>query len=283
MKKLKALVISIALFMGLLPSVAMATTYNNDVPSGLTLQAWSVGPNQGGKKTVISFSYSGGFRASNEIDAPFDSSWHSLDDVRPILLAEQEGYGNYLGGTNGTFGSNIKFSSNVLAAMKVQNFNPSQVGGADISPSSTTLNSDQIAWLQKVGYSVPTAVQNAPASTPTTASESVPAQTQSHPQPSQPTATAQASSASSGVKSDQVGKTATTPSGPMTQDMVAADQKLAAENPPNLNPANIPIAQPNQTSSKRNIWIEVAAGVAVLVIAVVVGRIVYIKRKSKLA
>jgi len=270
MKKLKALVISIALLLGILPSVAMATTYNNNVPSGLTLQYWSINPNQGGKQTSINFVFSDGFSVPIGIKAPFDSSWHTIDDVRPILLAEQEGYGNYLGGTNGTFGSNIKFSSNVLAAMKAQNFNPSQVGGADIPPSSTTLTSDQ------------------------TSSSSTAAQTQS--QPSQPTVATQAStstkteatqgqtsSVSSNVQSDPVGKTATTPSGSMTQDMVAADQKLAAENPPNLNPANIPIAQPNQASSKRNIWIEVAAGVAVFVIAVVVGRIVYIKRKSKLA
>ena len=69
---------------------------------------------------MINFIYSGGFKAPTGIDAPFDSSWHTLDDVRPILLADQEGYGNYFGGTNGAFGNNIMFSDNVLTAMKVQ-------------------------------------------------------------------------------------------------------------------------------------------------------------------
>lgn len=265
MKKIKTIVISIALLMGLLPSMAMATTYNNEVPSGLTLQYWSINPNQGGKQTSINFVYSGGFSVPMGIKAPFDSSWRTIDDVRPILLAEQEGYGNYLGGTNGTFGSNIKFSSNVLAAMKDQNFNPSQVGGADIPPSS-------------------------PAASDQTSSSSSTDQTQS--QSSQPTATTQASTstktgaaqgqaspASSAVQSEPVGKTVQTASGPMTQQTVAENQKLVAENPPSTNPANIPKASSTQANSKRNLWIEVVAGVVVLVIAGIVGRVIYIKRK----
>lgn len=289
MKKI-LLIISLVIF-ALIPSVAMATTYNNDVPSGLTLSAWTVGPNQGGKNTVISFLYTGGFRASNEIDAPFDSSWHSIDDVRPILLAEQEGYGNYLGGTNGTFGSNIKFSDDVLAAMKVQNFNPSQVGGANIPPSSTTLNSDQIAWLQKMGF--PVQSQAPTTSTPT--STPTPTQMQSQSKPSSqstsseqsnstqatPTLQSKANTSPATVQSNPaVGQTVKTPSGQMTQEMVAADQKLSVENPPSQNPTNIPVKEPAKmevSSSKRQLlWL--AWGTVVLILAAA-GWIIYRKRR----
>ncbi|MDR3543422.1 MAG: hypothetical protein P4L69_21070, partial [Desulfosporosinus sp.] len=198
MKKLFVLLALVTLLVSLITGVATATTYNNEVPSGLTLLGWSVTPNDGGKDTMINFVYSGGFKAPTGIDAPFDSSWHTLDDVRPILLAEQEGYGNYLGGTNGAFGNNIKFSDNVLTAMKVQNFNPSQVGGANIPPSSTTLTSDQTTWFQKIGYSVQSTNQSASTPThttkptPTSASPSqtqTQTQSQSQPKPSPQKAT----------------------------------------------------------------------------------------------
>ncbi|AFM42965.1 hypothetical protein Desaci_4102 [Desulfosporosinus acidiphilus SJ4] len=295
MRKFGMILALLCILITLLPGAVMATTYNNDVPSGLTLSAWTVGPNQGGKNTVISFLYTGGFRASNEIDAPFDSSWHSLDDVRPILLAEQEGYGNYLGGTNGTFGSNIKFSDNVLAAMKVQNFNPSQVGGANIPPSSTTLNSDQTSWLQKMGYSVQSTNQTVPtqtqAPTPAPVTQS---QTQNNP-PSQSTSSKQSSSATvmtaqqskantsiSPVQSDPaVGQTVKTPSGPMTQEMVAADKILSTQNPPSSNPANIPTKLPikEETQTQKNIWLWVAAAVTIFAFAAVAGRMIYVRHR----
>jgi len=275
----------------------------------LTLLAWSVGPNQGGKNTVISFLYSGGFRASNEIDAPFDSSWHSLDDVRPILLAEQEGYGNYLGGTNGAFGINIKFSDNVLTAMKVQDFNPSQVGGANVPPSSTTLTSDQTTWLQKIGYSVQPTNQSTSTPTPTTKptpTSASPSQTQTQsqsqsqpkPKPSPQKATSTQTntttastltqqsknntSSTSAPSNSVVGQIAKTSSGPITSKMAAADQKMAAQNPPSLNPANIPIKVPvkKETSTTRNIWIWIAAGVVILVLVAVAGRVLYVRHRK---
>lgn len=295
----KILLITLLVILALLPGTAMATSYNNAVPSGSTLLAWTVGPDQGGKKTVISFLYTGGFRASNEIDASFSSSWHSLDDVRPIILAEQEGYGNYLGGTNGVFGSNIKFSDNVLAAMKVQNFNPSQVDGANIPPSSTTLNSDQITWLQKMGYSVQTTSQTASAATP--APTTAPTQTQSKPS-TQNTSSKQTSNATSTpvqfsntntstktssetVKSDPpVGQTVKTPSGPITPEMVAADQKLVAQNPPSLNPTNIPVTSANVPAKTESViskykWDWIAGGVAIIILVSAVSRILYIRKR----
>lgn len=299
MRKLGILLVITLLLLGLMPGLATAVTYNNDVPSGLTLLAWAVGPNQSGKDTVISFLYTGGFHASNEIDAPFNSSWHSLDDARPILLAEQEGYRNYLGGTNGVFGTNIKFSDNVLAAMKVQNFNPAQVGGANIPPSSTTLNSDQIAWLQKMGYSVQSPGQSTTTSTQTQASASTQSvqsseqQTQTSPpaptSSSQTTASSSSESAQTSQKISQptvklsAGDTVKTPSGPVTPQMAATDKQLAAENPPSLNPANIPIKLPVKEEtmpSQRNIWLWAAAGAVILALGAVAGRIIYVKHRA---
>ena len=270
----------------------MATTYNNDVPSGLTLLAWSVNPNNGGKSTSLNFIYSGGFNAPTPLNIPFDSSWHTLDDVRPILLAEQEGYGNYLGGTNGSFGSNIKFSDNVLAAMKVQNFNPSQVGGANIPPSSTTLTANEIAWLQKGGYSVTATSTPTTTPTPTPVATPVPA-TQPQPESSQQTVSTQTnasskpaqkvntSSSKDPVTSDpEVGKTVKTPVKTATPETIAAAKKFATENPPSLNPTNIPINVPvkKETSATRNLWIWIA-GVVIFVLVAVAGRIIYVRHR----
>lgn len=275
-----------------MPGAAIAATYNNDVPSGLTLLGWSTTPNDGGKSTMINFNYSGGFKAPTGIDVAFDSSWHSLDDVRPILLAQQKGYGNYLGGTNGSLGTNIKFSDNVLAAMKVQNFNPSQVGGANIPPSSTTLNSDQITWLKKVGYSVESIEQAVPVSTPTPTPESTssPApqtQTQVQTKPSsQNTQSISSTPAQQGkidaspsvVQSNPaVGETIKTEAGPMTQEMVAANQELSKQNPPDLNPTNIPA--PVETEATSYQWTWIAGGVILFILAAA-GGMIQLKRRN---
>lgn len=289
MKKFGMILALLCIMLTLLPGVALAMTYNNDTPSGVTLQGWSTTPDQGGKHTTINFLYTGGFQSAMGIQAPFDSSWHSLDDVRPILLAEQEGYGNYLGGSNGALGSNIKFSDNVLAAMKVQNFDPSQVGGANIPPSSTTLNSDQAAWLQKIGYSVSTA-SSTPAPTPTTQNQSQP-----NPSPQKATATStqtntttpiqqsKANTSTPTVQSDPVvGQTVKTPSGQMTQEMVSADHQLEVQNPPSMNPANIPTKLPlkEETKAQKNIWLWIMAGVVIITLAAVVGRIIFVRHRA---
>lgn len=287
MRKIGALFVLVALFVNLLPGIALA---GGGVPAGLTLQAWGVFPNEGGKDTMINFLYSGGFSTALEIETPYDSSWHKLDDVRPILEAYKEGYGPNLGSTGGIMGTTISFAPNVLAAMKVQNFNPSQVGGADIPPSSTTLNSSQTAWLQKVGYSADSTSQPASTPDPTPTPPSVP-QTQSQPQPSQQTSSTNSTSVQQGKANTStpttdpaVGQTVKTPSGPMTQEMAAKAQQLAAENPPSLNPANIPINIPanakKSTSLLKNIWVWVGAGTVILVLAAVVARIIYVKRQA---
>ncbi|HBV88452.1 MAG TPA: hypothetical protein DEF42_17855 [Desulfosporosinus sp.] len=294
MKKIKIAICCFFILTLLLPGRAMATTYNNDVPSDLTLLGWSVNPNNGGKSTSINFLYTGRFSAPMGIDVPFDSSWHSLDDVRPILLAEQKGYGNYLGGTNGSFGSNIKFSDNVLAAMKVQDFNPSQVGGANIPPSSTTLNSDQIAWLQKVGYSVQLTTQTTPAPMPTPTPEptSSPApQTQTQNKPSSqstssnttstPAQQSKADASPSTVRSNPaVGETVKTDSGPMTQEMVVANQELSKQNPPDLNPTNIPTPlETVETEATPYKWTWITGGAIILILAAA-GGMIHLKHRN---
>ena len=42
MKKLFVLLALVTLLVSLIPGVATATTYNNEVPSGLTLLGWSI-------------------------------------------------------------------------------------------------------------------------------------------------------------------------------------------------------------------------------------------------
>jgi len=300
MKKLFVSLALVTLLVSMIPGVATATTYTNDVPTGLTLLGWSTTANDSGKDTMINFFYSGGFREPTPIEVPFDSSWHSLDDVRPILLAHQKGYDYDFGGTNGSFGSKIMFSDNVLAAMKIQDFNPSQVTGANIPPSATTLTSDQTVWLQKIGYSVQSTSQSVSTHTTTPTSVSAtPSQTktQSQPQPTQKATSTQTNTTTASTPIQQskkntsstttpsspaVGQTVKTLSGPITSEMVAANQKMAAQNPPSLNPANIPIKVPvkKETSTTRNVWIWIAAGVVILVLAAVSGRVLYVRHRK---
>jgi hypothetical protein len=296
MKKLLAFLTLITILVCLIPGVAMAS---GGVPAGLTLQNWVVGPNQGGKNTTVEFYYSGGFSTGLEVDIPFDSSWKKIDPIEPIIEAYKEGYGPNLGSSGGILGTTINFAPNVLAAMKVQNFNPSQVGGANIPPSSTTLTSDQITWLQKIGYSVQSTNQPAPtpASTPTPAPEPA---TQTQPQPqSQPTQKATSTQTNTPtvstptqqskvntlptVQSDPaVDKTVKTPSGPMTPQMVASDKQLTAENPPSINPTNIPTNVPikKETSTTRNLWIWIAVVAIILVLGAVTGRVFYVRQRK---
>lgn len=285
MKKICTLLVLVTLFISLIPGIALA---GGGVPSGLTLQAWVVGPNQSGKGTSIGFKYSGGFSTNLFLSIPFDSSWKKVDPIEPILEAYKEGYGSGPEGLGDIFKSSINFAPNVLAAMKVQNFNPSQVGGADIPPSSTTLNSDQTAWLQKIGYSVPSTSQDS-TSTPTdkeSTTTSTTAQTESQPQPkpskqSSATSTGKANT-SDPVQSDPaIGQTVKTPTDPITPETVAAAKKWAEENPPSLNPANIPTKLPikEETKAQKNIWIWVTAGVSILVLAAVAGRIIYVRHR----
>ncbi|KJR45814.1 hypothetical protein UF75_3799 [Desulfosporosinus sp. I2] len=289
MIKIKAMVILIALLIALSPSVVMA---GGSVPAGVTLQGWSTTANNGGKSTMINLLYTDGFSTALQLDAPFDSSWHSLNDVRPILQAYKEGYGPNLSGADGILGTGINFAPNVLAAMKAQNFNPAQVGGANIPPSSTVLNDEQIAWLQRGGYPIPT--QTTAPSTPTPVVKNDPLPEPAKPQPApkqetQPVATKPITtalltdSAPKADPADPVGQTVETPATPMTQEMIAESQKRAAENPPTINKPNIPLTEQTteqeELFSNRNIWIGVALIVAVVTMVVVI----YTKRKGKLA
>ena len=299
MKKLFALLTSITLLVCLIPGVALAS---GGVPAGLTLQNWVVGPNQGGKNTTVEFYYSGGYSTGLEVDIQYNSSWQKIDPVEPIFEAYKEGYGPNLGSAGGILGTTISFAPNVLAAMKVQDFNPSQVGGANIPPSSTTLTSDQIAWLQKIGYSVQTTSQSSPTPTPTPSPTPAPVtQTQPQPQPissqqpSQPTQTnassgpaqkANTSSSKDPVTADpEVGKTVKTPVKTATPETIAAAKKFATENPPSLNPTNIPINIPTKNAKKEanvleNKWIWVAIGAILLILIGAIGRIIYIRRRA---
>ncbi|WP_298203081.1 hypothetical protein [Desulfosporosinus sp.] len=287
-KKIKAIVILVALLIALSPSMAMAA---GGVPAGVTLQAWGTTANNGGKSAVINFKYTGGFSTALQIDADYESSWYPLNDVRPILQAYKEGYGPNMSGVDGILGTGINFASNVLAAMKAQNFNPAQVGGANIPPSSTVLNDEQIAWLQRGGYPMPT--QTAAPSTPTPVVKNDPPPEPAKPQPApkhetQPVTTKPVTTAlvtDSAPKTDPadpVGQTVETPATPMTQEMIAESRKLAAENPPTINKPKLPVAEqttePEQPVSNQNIWIGVASIVAVLAIGVI-----YMKRKVKSA
>lgn len=303
-KKLEMFLIVTTLLVSLIPGVALA---GGGVPAGVTLQSWIVGTastNVDTKKSYagISFYYSGGYSTDIELDIPYNASWHKLDDVRPIIEAYKEGYATNLGGSGGIMGTTINFAPNVLAAMKVQNFNPSQVGGADISPSSTTLNSDQIAWLQKMGYSIESTSQSTPSPTTTTASTSTStssSQGQAQPQantstqatqkatstPNSTVATTQqsATSPTSTPSTPAVGQTVKTPSGAMTREMVAADQKLSEQNPSSLNPANIPTKVPVKTeiTSFKSKWPWIAGSAVIIIFAAALGRKIYTIRRTK--
>jgi hypothetical protein len=306
MKKL-LLISSLLVGLNLLsPNVTLAS---GGVPTGVTLQGWVVGPNSG--HATIGFSYSSGFSTDIELNIPLDPSWHKLDDVRPLIEAYKEGYASNMDGASGILGTTINFAPNVLAAMKVQNFNPAQVGGANIPPSSTILNSDQIAWLKQPGIGYASDLANiTSAAQPTTSTQtqvvtptpSVPQkQTQSQPQVQPQTQTQQTSSTNqtsnttstpvqsksttqAQVKSNPpVGEAVKTPSGQITQQMVVADQQLSKQNPPSLNPASIPTKIPTAPINKKKFnlfgkWTWIAAAGALIILAVA-ARILYIRKR----
>jgi len=290
-KKIKAIVTLVALLIALSPSMAMA---GGLVPAGVTLQGWSTTANNGGKSSTINLKYTNGFSDSIPLDAPFNSSWYPLNDVRPILQAHKEGWGPDLGGEGGNLGTTINFAPNVLAAMKAQNFNPAQVGGANIPPESTILNEEQTAWLKQLGYTVPTNTPAPSTPTPVIKNDSPPEQPNPQPAPKQEIQPSQPVTQPSTIPpketvtvpkadpADPVGQTVETPATPMTQEMIAESRKLAAENPPTINKPKLPVAEqttePEQPVSNQNIWIGVASIVAVLTIGVI-----YMKRKVKSA
>jgi hypothetical protein len=313
MKKL-LLISSLLVGLNLLsPNVTLAS---GGVPAGVTLQGWVVGTTATNVTTQksfsgISFVYSGGFSTDIALNVPVDPSWHKLDDIRPILEAFKEGYGSNLGGTGGIVGTTINFAPNVLAAMKVQNFNPAQVGGANIPPSSTILNTDQTNWLKQPGIGYASDLANITSATQlTTATQTqvvtpTPSvsqkQTQSQPQVQPQTQTQQTSSTnqtssttSTPVQSKSttqaqvesnppVGEEVKTPSGQITQQMVVADQQLSKQNPPSLNPASIPSKIPTAPINKKKFnllgkWTWIAAAGALIILAVA-ARIVYIKKR----
>ncbi|AFM01468.1 hypothetical protein Desde_3177 [Desulfitobacterium dehalogenans ATCC 51507] len=274
-KKIKALVITVALLIGLLPGVALA---RGGVPHGVTLEGWVAGPN--GNGTSISFGYSDGFGTDLFISIPYNSSWKKVNPVEPILQAYKEGYGPNLGGEGGILGTTINFAPNVLAAMKSQNFNPAEVGGASIPPESTALNDDQIAWLQKGGYTVP-----AETTAPKPLAEAEPAPVQ--PEPELPINTGQVNAVTEPVNlstvptqsesepkadpSDSVGQTVKTPDTPMTEEMVTENQKLVTQDPPKVNEPPVPVAsipvqapEPEQSNTNLMMWLGVVVAVVVL-------------------
>jgi len=291
MKKIKVILILIALLIALSPSMVMAKGL---VPAGVTLQGWSTTANNGGKSSTINLKYTNGFSDSIPLDAPFSSSWYPLNDVRPILQAYKEGWGPDLGGEGGNLGTTINFAPNVLAAMKAQNFNPAQVGGANIPPESTILNEEQTAWLKQIGYTVP-AVTTTP-STPSPVVKSNPPPVQAQPEtkqetlPSQPVTTKPVttplketdSAAPKADPADPVGQTVKTPATPMTQEMIAESQILAAENPPTINEPKVSVIEQanesEQPATHNNIWLGVALVVIVAAVAIAV---ILVKRKSK--
>ncbi|MCO5386987.1 MAG: hypothetical protein NHB14_15775 [Desulfosporosinus sp.] len=74
-KKIKAIIILVALLIALFPSSVMA----GGVPSGVTLEAWVAGPRgsiDGGPQLAgISFAYSDGFSTDLALSIPYDPSW----------------------------------------------------------------------------------------------------------------------------------------------------------------------------------------------------------------
>lgn len=292
--------IAVILLLGLLPSSVMARGL---VPEGVTLLGWSTTPNNGGQSTMINLKYSDGFSTAIQLDAPFNPSWHTLNDVRPILQAYKEGYGPDLGGEGGVLGTDINFAPNVLAAMKVQSFNPAQVGGANIPPESTTLNEEQIAWLQKGGYTVPAEF---PASNPATEANNEQAldipepKSQAEPEPKQEpmepmtepkqvqvteTASSESPKLQKADPDDPVGETFQSPATAMTKEMIEENQKLVAENPPTINEPKIPVmnigeqvSETKQTNSSFMIWI--GAGLVVTAFATLALGKAYRKRNA---
>ncbi|WP_018305463.1 hypothetical protein [Desulfitobacterium hafniense] len=276
LKKIKALAIMVALLIGILPGVALAEGLVHD---GLTLQGWVVGPRgssvDGGPQFAgISFLYSDGFSTDIALSAPYDSSWKKINPVEPILLAYKEGYGPGPAGLADIFKQSITFAPNVLAAMKVQNFNPAQVGGANIPPESTVLNEEQIAWLQKGGYPIPA---ETPVSKPVE-TESAPI-TQAEPEPqkieteikAEPAVTPdpKPEAAPKAESSDPVGQTVQTPATAMTNEMVEQNKQLAAADPPKVNETKVSDDIAKQISEQKDtnntVWIGVASTTVVLV------------------
>jgi len=267
---IKALIITAALIIGLLPGSVMA---GGGAPKGVTLEGWIVGPrgsiNGGPELAGISFAYSDGFSTDLALSIPYDTSWKKINDIRPIIEAYKEGYGPNLGGEGGILGTDINFAPNVLAAMKAQNFNPAQVGGANIPPESTNLNDEQIAWLKQMGYSVPAespinkaapevkngqeSVNTKPPQQPTLSvnSEEVKVESELVEANVPSSSVLEAKSEAKADPVDPVGQTVKTPDTTMTQEMVVESKKLAVQDPPKVYEPIISITDDSEQVSEQ--------------------------------
>lgn len=290
-KKIKALAIMVALLVGILPGVALAQSLVHD---GLTLQGWVVGPN--GNGTGIGFKYSDGFSTDLFISAPYDQSWKKINPVEPILLAYKEGYGSGPAGLADIFKQSITFAPNVLAAMKAQNFNPAQVGGASIPPESTVLNEEQVAWLQKGGYPVqtktpaskPVETGSAPITQAEPEKQNIETEVKTEPvstvvDPVTVTPDPKQEVAPKAEASDPVVQTVQTPTTSMTNEMVEESKQLAAADPPKVNEPKVSnniekqIYEQNEIKDTNTVWLGAAS--AVVVLATIAGT-VHLKRKA---
>ena len=294
LKKIKFLAIAVILLVTLLPSFVIARGL---VPEGVTLQGWTTTPNNEGKSTMINLKYTDGYSDAILLDSPFNSSWYPVNDVRAFIQAYKEGWGPDLGGEGGILGTDINFAPNVLAAMKAQNFNPAQVGGANIPPESTVLNEDQIAWLQKGGYPIPTETpasmpvetESAPVTQPEAEKQNVETEVKTEPistavEPVTVTPDPKPEVVPKAEASDPVGQTVQTPATAMTNEMAEESKQLAAADPPKVNEPKVSddiakqISEQNEQKDTNN-TVLIGAVSAVVVLATIAGT-VHLKRKA---
>ena len=187
-----------------------------NIQAGSTVVAWKYTYQGGGVGNVVVL-YSNNQHAALGFTGSWVSNsttWTNLDSVEPLLAAVKHGYAYQVAGAFPS-GIGLQYSSDVAAAMTVQNFNPSEVGGQPLAPSSSVLTSSTESWLTSSGWgSALTSYQASQTSTSTTPTtqQSTPPSSQAQPTTTQTSQPPTTKSTSTSV----VPKSSTTPVAPHT-------------------------------------------------------------------
>ena len=215
---------------------------NYGLTAGETIMAW-VYQYQSPGVGKLTVEYSGGnpvFVPLNGSWVQNNASWSKMDAVAPLLAAYRGGDASSIASIFPT-GVGVQVSSDVAAAMTVQKFNPSEVGGQPLAPSASTLTSATKSWLDSTGWSGALATYEAGQTTTTKPST----QPSSPPQSPKPTNSAAPSSNAPPKVSTQPPKTTTSVSQhtttPKSLPVATKTQPVSVAPSASVSPSSVPL------------------------------------------
>ena len=151
--RIKVGVVSLASLMAMSVAPAVFAANQGGVQQGSTIIGWKY-TETSSTNAGITVVYSNNQYVSVDLGGfswiQNTPSWTNPDAVAPLMAAYK--YEPAQVASIFPTGINLQFSPDVAAALTVQQFNPSQVGGQSLAPSPSTLTSTTESWLQKAGY-----------------------------------------------------------------------------------------------------------------------------------